>query len=305
MVACFIRVSLRVPFARSKISIWCEFESDATREAANWLNGRSLSRGRAQTATVNRAIAARSTSMPRPGLSGIATTPAFVLEWLLEYRLAEWVLRAVELQYRLERRMARRGMRQNRQKLQGRRQADAAAPNMRHIAHAERRGHVGNLLALRETAGGAGVGLQYVDCAPRQHLAKAPARELAFPAGDRDRLATAHFHVGVEIVGNHRLLEPADIQRCNPAAKFDRLDGVKAVVCIQHQAGRRPDRLANGADEPLVLVHVKTDLEFDSRKPLFDVALNLAHDVIERIARASGDRCRSHRPAPCGAAARP
>ena len=112
---------------------------------------------------------------------GDGNDAGLVLERRLEHGLAERVLRAVELEHRLERRMPRRGMRQHGQQLQGGGQADAAAPHVRHVAHAERRRHVGNLLALGQTAGGASVGLQDVDGAPRQHLAEAPARELALP----------------------------------------------------------------------------------------------------------------------------
>src|SRR5215471_913546 len=194
------------------------------------------------------------------------------------------MLGAVKLQHRLEGSMARRGVRQHGQQLQGGREADAAAPYVRHVAHAERGRHIGNLLALRKTASGASVRLQYVDGASGEHLAEAPAREFAFPASDGDRLAAAHLDIGIEIVRNHGLLEPADIQRGDPASEFDRLDGIKAVVGIEHEPGRWSDRLAYGTDQPLVLIDAEPDLELDCREPLNDVALNLVDDVVERVA---------------------
>src|SRR6516225_8259202 len=123
-----------------------------------------------------------------------AYAASVVLERLHKDGLAERMLGAVELQHRLERSMAWRGVRQHGQQLQGGRKADAAAPYVRHVAHAECRRHVGNLLALRKTASGTSVRLQYVNGAPGEHLAEAPAREFAFPTRDGDRLAAAHLH---------------------------------------------------------------------------------------------------------------
>src|SRR5215471_15029015 len=111
------------------------------------------------------------------------------------------MLGAVKLQHRLEGSMARRGVRQHGQQLQGGREADAAAPYVRHVAHAERGRHIGNLLALRKTASGASVRLQYVDGASGEHLAEAPAREFAFPASDGDRLPPGPPKKGSEFAG--------------------------------------------------------------------------------------------------------
>jgi hypothetical protein len=56
------------------------------------------------------------------------------------------------------------------------------------------------------------------------------------------------------------------------------------VVGVKHQADRRADRLAHGADQALVLLDAEADLELDRREALFDVAFDLAHDIVERIA---------------------
>ena len=90
-------------------------------------------------------------------------------------------------------RVARRVVRQHGEQLQGGGEADAGAPHMRHAAHAEGRGHVGDLLGLRQAADGAHIGLDDVDGARGQHIAEVPAREPGLAAGDGDRLAATHL----------------------------------------------------------------------------------------------------------------
>ena len=157
---------------------------------------------------------------------------------------------------------------------------------MRHVAHAERGRHVGDLLALGETAGGAGVGLDDVDRPPRQHLAEAPARELTLAAGDGDRLAATHLFVGIELVGHDRLLEPTDVLDGDHAAELHRLDDVETVVGVEHQRHRRTDGAAHRLDEGRVGGDVEADLDLGRREALLGVAGHLAHDVVERIALA-------------------
>src|SRR5262249_59587350 len=139
------------------------------------------------------------------------------------------------------------------------------------VRHPDCGAHIGILLALGRAASGESARLHYVDGASGEPLAEAPAREFAFPASDGDRLAAAHLDIGIEIVRNHGLLEPADIQRGDPASEFDRLDGIKAVVGIEHEPGRWSDRLAYGTDQPLVLIDAEPDLELDCREPLPDI----------------------------------
>ena len=99
-------------------------------------------------------------AMPRPGPSGTRTMPPACSIGAGEHRLAEGMLGAVELEQRLTRGVARRIVRQHGEQLQRGGEADAGAPHVRHAAHAEGRGHVGDLLALRQAAGGADVGLR-------------------------------------------------------------------------------------------------------------------------------------------------
>src|SRR5262245_28740630 len=169
----------------------------------------------------------------------------------------------------------------------GGRNVDAAAPYVRHVAHAERRRHVGNVLALRKATGGTRVGLQHVSGSPGVHFAKAPAREFAPSASLRDRLATAHFDVGGKVVGNDGLLKPT----------------------ISSDATRRPSAIASMASKPWLASSMRpiegpiasrtarislvsssmpnTILsKFDARESLPEIVLNLANDVVERIARA-------------------
>ena len=142
---------------------------------------------------------------------GYAYDPFAVLKRSRQHGLAERMLRTVELEQRFARRVTRRRVRQHGQQLQCGGKPNARSPDMRHVADAECRRHIGDLLALGKTAGRTGIGLQNVDRAPRQDLAKTPPRELALAARDRDGLAAAHVDIGIEIVGHDRLFKPADI----------------------------------------------------------------------------------------------
>src|SRR5690606_21413722 len=108
---------------------------------------------------------------------------------------------------------------------------------------------------------GARVRLDDVHRPPHQHLAEAPAGELALAACHRDRLATAHLLIGPEVVRDHRLLEPADVERCHGAAKGNGVDGIIAVIGIEHQPGPRADGLAHRPNERDVLLEPEPDLE--------------------------------------------
>src|SRR5262249_9910749 len=74
---------------------------------------------------------------------------------------------------------------------------------------------------------------------------------------------------------------------CHSAAKFDGLDGIEAVVGIEHETRRWPDRLAHRSDQLLVRIDVEADLELDCRKALSDIALNLGDDVVDWVTGAA------------------
>jgi hypothetical protein len=96
------------------------------------------------------------------------------------------------------------------------------------VADPERVGHVRDLLAPGQPAGGAGIGPGHVHAPPHEQLAEAEAGELALAAGDRDRLAAADLRVAGEVLGRDRLLEPADVELRDLAPELDR--GGRVVV---------------------------------------------------------------------------
>ena len=157
---------------------------------------------------------------------------------------------------------------------------------MRHVPHAEGRGHVGDLLALGEPARRARIRLHDVDRPAHEHLAEAPARELALPARNRDRLAAAHLDIAVEIIRHDRLLEPADVLISHGAAERNGLQRIETMVRIEHKTDLRPDRLAHGANKRSILLDAEADLELDRLEALADIALHLLDHVVERIALA-------------------
>ena len=163
--------------------------------------------------------------------------------------------------------MAGRIVRQHGEQLQSGGEADAGAPHVRHAAHAEGRRHVGDLLGLRQAADRADVGLDDVDRALRQHLAEIPAREPGLAAGDRDRLAAAHLDVARQVIGHHRLLEPADVAVGDRAAELDRLDRVVAVVGVEHQADAGPTASRQARISAASWATPKPILSFTAEKP--------------------------------------
>ena len=71
-----------------------------------------------------------------------------------------------------------------------------------------------------KAAGRAGVGLNDVHRARDEQVAEAEARELAFAAGDRDRQRGLDLAIAGDVLGRHRLLEPADVvapRSCRPS----------------------------------------------------------------------------------------
>jgi hypothetical protein len=115
------------------------------------------------------------------------------------------------------------------------------------VADPERVRHVRDLLALEEAARGAGVGPGHVHAPAQEELAEAEAGEPALAAGHRDRLAAPHLLVAGEVLGRHRLLEPADVEVRDPAPELDRGGGVVGVVGVDHQRHLGADRPAHRA----------------------------------------------------------
>src|SRR3546814_7059811 len=69
--------------------------------------------------------------------------------------------------------------------------------------------------------------------------------------GHRQRLARPHLAVGVEQLRRHRLLEPVDAEVGDAVAERDRLEGVVAVVGVDHQPCLRADGRAHRGDQLL------------------------------------------------------
>ena len=90
---------------------------------------------------------------------------------------------------------------------------------------------------------------------------------LAFAARDRDRERRLDRPVACQVLGRHRLLEPADVQLLDGAAELDRGDRVIGVVRVHHQADVGADGLADGARGGGVLGHPEPTFSFTARKP--------------------------------------
>ena len=180
---------------------------------------------------------------------------------------------SVEFKHGLDRcQRIRRVRRQNGEQLQGCRDRDAGTPDVRIVAHAERLGHVGDLLAFGQTACRASIGLDDIDRPRRQQVAKAEPRELAFSTRDRDRDRRFDFAISRDILRRHRLLEPSDVARLDHSAETDRGDGVIGMVGIDHQCDAGPDRFPHGARHRGIFFDTETDLEFYGLEAFRDIA---------------------------------
>ena len=150
--------------------------------------------------------------------------------------LTNWVLRPVELQYRLDwRKRGRRMCWHNGQELQGCGDRNACSPDMRIVPDAECSSHVGDLLAFGQPTRGACVWLDDVHRVRDQQFAEAKPREFSFAPRDRDRKRGFHGSISHQVFGRHRFLEPSDIMPLDLPAEPDRVHGVVSMVRINHQ----------------------------------------------------------------------
>ena len=75
------------------------------------------------------------------------------------------------------------------------------------------------------------------------------------------------------ILRDHRLLEPAYVQRLEAPAEPDGVRRVVAVTGVDHQLDVGPDRLTHGPRVPQTLVEPEADLELDRHEAVGRVAL--------------------------------
>ena len=81
-----------------------------------------------------------------------------------------------------------------------------------------RLGERGDLARLRDAADAVGVELDVVHGARLDQFAETVERELVLAAGDRNAAEALQLRVAVDVVGDDRLFEPAQVETARAAA---------------------------------------------------------------------------------------
>ena len=256
----------------------------------------------------NRSSAARSISMPRPGPLGTRTHPPSCSIGSRHDRLRGSGARCGRIRAAARAaQSAGRVVRQHGEQLQRRGEGDAGAPDMRACSGRRRprpcRRSSCTPRGRRPRRCRAG------RCRRRARASRSrkPKRVNSHspPATGIDS-AGLHLAVAAEVLGRHRLLEPADVEVLDRAAEADRRRRVVGVVGIDHQR-RHPGRSprAPRASRRRPRSTPKPILSFIAAKPAADIAGRLLAQIVARIAALARGRGRWRRRAPRCAAAPP
>jgi hypothetical protein len=197
--------------------------------------------------------------------------------------VAQGIGRLLEFQHGRGGPQAGRRVRQRGQELDGRREADGAAPGMRHAFDAVRRGERRDLAALADAAGGADIGLDDVHRLLRDDVAEAPAGEVVLTARHRHVEGARDLHVALVVLGADRLLEPQQVQLLHGAAEADGLGDGEAVVRVHGELDVGPDCLPHGGDARQVQLRVaQADLHLDRAEAHGCVFLGFLHRFLDQ-----------------------
>src|SRR6185503_9517351 len=106
-----------------------------------------------------------------------------------------------------------------------------------------------------------------------------PAGKPGLSARHWYRLAAPYLLVAGEVLRHHWLLEPTNVAIGDGATERHRLDGVVAMVGIEHQADLGSDRLTAGPDQRRISRDPETDFELHGGKALLHVAQHCIDDI--------------------------
>ena len=128
-------------------------------------------------------------------------------------------------------------------------------PGVRNHGNRMRLGQRGDFARLGEAADAVGVELDVIHRARLDEFAEAVEREFVFAAGNGDAPESSQFRVAVDVVGNHRFFEPAQIEFFEQRNHAFGVIQIPAHVGVGHDVHAVADRLAHGADEREILLH--------------------------------------------------
>lgn len=116
-------------------------------------------------------------------------------------------------------------------------------------------------------------------------------------------MACPHARIGIELLGNHRLLEPVDAVFSRTIAERDGFGNGIAVIGVDHQPHIRPDRFAHGGNDRKILLDAETDLDLAGVKTLCTALshlIGIVGDAVDPITleAAGGVGAHAFAPAP-------
>jgi hypothetical protein len=149
---------------------------------------------------------------------------------------------------------------------------------------------VGDLLGRGDAAHAVDVELHDVEGAQVERLAEAVERVLVLSARDRDVAQRPQLGVAGEVVGDHRLLDPAQAVRLEHPEHPARILQGPAHIAVGHDVHTVAHRLARGAHEVEVLVHpghpvlgAPAEAQLDRAEARLGVGLGLRVEGVEGL----------------------
>jgi len=151
-----------------------------------------------------------------------------------------------------------------------------------------RGGEAADLERLAEAVGAAEIGHQVAGGASLDEVTELEARVVVLAGGHRDVDAAGHLRAGGQVVGQHRLLVPHEVQVFQEPRLAKVAEHVELLVDVHHEPDPVAHRLLHRQHALPVGPRIGVvDLELVVAAAPRHVGLGFADQVVERVARPS------------------
>ena len=134
---------------------------------------------------------------------------------------------------------------------------------------------------LAEAVGAADVGHEKAGCPPLDEIAELEARLMVLAGGDRDADRAGDLGAGSDIVGEHRLLEPNEIEVLEERRLAYCPKYVEPLIDVHHETDAVAQGLAYGLDALTIYARVgMVDFHFVVATTQGDIAPGLGDEVV-------------------------